>query len=97
MGVILEVIDKTGRRIRLTKTQWSHINRKHPVIANYSNEIIETIKNPDSITESDRKDIYFYYKHYKFLNPPYNYILVIVKHLNGDGFVITAYLEKSIK
>lgn len=75
--IVFEIVDKKGRKIRLTETQWSHINRKHPTVANYLNEIIETIKSPDTITDSDQEDIYFYYKYYKFLKSPYKYILVI--------------------
>lgn len=97
MDIIFETIDKTGRRIRLTKRQWSHINRKHPAVANYFEEIKETLKKPNVITESDlEEDVNFYYRYYKTLKSPYKYILVIVKYLNGTGFVISAYFEKSI-
>ncbi len=98
MDIIFEIIDKTGRKIRLTRKQWSHINRKHPTVANYFEEIKETLEKPDIITDSDiEEDVYFYYKYYKYLKPPYKYILVIVKYLNGDGFIISAYFEKNIK
>ncbi len=66
-------------------------------MANYLYEIKETIEKSDAIIGSGEKNVYFYYKYYKFLKSPYNYILVIVKHLNGEGFIITIYLEKSIK
>ena len=36
----------------------------------------------------------YYYKSYKYLKMPNHLVLVIVKYLNGEGFVITAYLER---
>ena len=96
MGFIFEVKDKTGRKIRLTKKQWTHINKKHPAIANYLDEIKETIENPDAVIESEEENVYLYYKYYKRLKSPYNYILVIVKYLNGEGYVMSAYFEKNI-
>src|SRR3989344_2267678 len=96
MGFIFEVKDKTGRKIRLTKKQWTHINKKHPAIANYLDEIKETIENPDAVIESEEENVYLYYKYYKRLKSPYNYILAIVKYLNGEGYVMSAYFEKNI-
>ena len=97
MGFIFEVKDKTGRKIRLTKKQWTHINKKHPAIANYLDEIKETIENPDAVIESEEENVYLYYKYYKRLKSPYNYILAIVKYLNGEGYVMSAYFEKNIR
>lgn len=97
-NIIFEVKDKTGRKIRLTQKQWSHINKKHPAVANHLDKIKETLERPDTITESDSKEkIYLYYRYHKFLKSPYNYILVVVKYLNGNGFVISAYFERGIK
>ena len=98
MNYVFEIIDKTGRKIRLTKRQWEHINKKHHVVANHLEEIKETIENPDAVTESDKRDnIYLYYKYYKYFKSPYNYVLAIVKYLNGEGYVISAYFERNIK
>ena len=95
MDHIFEVADKTGRKIRLTKKQWKHILRRHSYIEKYTEEIKETLKNPDKIKNYYNKG--YYYKHYKYLKLPNRFILVIVKYLNGEGFVITAYLEEKIK
>ncbi len=98
MEVVFEVTDKTGRRIRLTKKQWSHINNKHPTVANYFKEIKETLQKPDAITDSNTdENVHFYYRYYKYLTSPHKYILVIVKYLNGKGFIISAFFEKNIK
>ena len=60
MPNIFDIIDKTGRKIRLTTEQWSHIRKKHPEVENY--ELIEeTLKKPDKITSYDIDETVIYY------------------------------------
>ena len=42
MNVIFEVIDKTGRKIHLSKERWNHLATKHPDMSNYLEEVEET-------------------------------------------------------
>lgn len=96
--IIFEIVDKTGRRIRLTKKQWKHSLKRHPNMINYLEEIEITLKNPLKITDySEEDDVMYYYKYIKHKEGPYKYLLVSVRYLNGEGFVITAYFEKYIK
>lgn len=97
MDIIFEIIDKTGRRIRLTRKQWSHINRKHPQVADYYEEIINTINNPLKIIQPYEGTKYYYYKYIKYKEGPEKYLKVIVKYLNGEGFIITALFDREIK
>ncbi|MBS3080844.1 hypothetical protein J4221_05205 [Candidatus Pacearchaeota archaeon] len=97
MDYVFEVIDKTGRKIRLTKKQWSHITMKHPQVAINKEHIIETLKKPLKIILPYDGDKYYYYNYYKQKEGPKKYLKVIVKYLNGDGFIITALFEKTIK
>ena len=98
MDLIFEVIDKTGRKIRLTKKQWNHITRKHPQVANYKEDIIETLKNPLKITGYILDEhIRYYYKYFKHKNTPEKYIKVVVKYLNREGFVISVFFDRNIK
>jgi len=93
---IFEVVDKSGRKIRLTKKQWGHITRDHPEISN--NEIIkETLENPTKITQSYGVRKHYYYKYYKDRKSPDKFLMVIVKYLNGEGFVISAFYVKNVK
>ena len=39
----------------------------------------------------------FYYKYFKHKPLPYKYLLVLVKYLNGEGYVVTTYYEDKIK
>ncbi|MBI3623422.1 hypothetical protein HY212_05085 [Candidatus Pacearchaeota archaeon] len=91
---VFETIDKSGRKIRLTKKQWEHITVEHPDVT--QEEIKLTIQNPLKIIEKTNER-YFYYQYFKYKKSPTNYLRVIVKYLNGGGYVITAYFVKDIR
>jgi len=98
MEIVFEVVDKSDRKIRLTERQWKHVLKRHPDMTNYKEEIKETLRNPQVVLphpyDALGKYYFSYLKHKKGL---YKYLLVIVKYLNGDGFVISTYFEKNIK
>ena len=94
---IFEVIDKTGRKIRLTKERWTHItspSSPHAYMTNYLSEIEETLTRPDKIINSiyDNAKVN-YYKYYKSRK---QYLKIIVKYLNGEGFLVTTYYIRNI-
>ncbi len=95
MDFIFEVTDKTGRKIRLTKRQWSHIKRDHPEILDTS-LIKEVLEYPIKITKPYEGAKHYYYKYYKNRKSTDKFLLVIVKYLNGDGFVISAFYTRHI-
>ncbi len=58
---VFEIIDNSGRKIHLSKKQWTHIRKKHPEIENL--EILESgIKNFDKITCNDFDSSVHYFK-----------------------------------
>lgn len=95
--VVFEVTDKSGRKIRLTKKQWSQITRKHPQVASCYEEIIDTLESPLKMTQPFEGTKYYYYKYYKHRKVPEKYLKIIVNYLNGEGFVITALFDRKIK
>ena len=98
MAHVFEVTDKTSRQIRLTRERWSHIVKTHPYMTNYINEIKETLALPSQITDfGEDLDVRYYYRYYKERPFPSKFLLVIVKYLNGTGYLITAYFEKHIR
>ncbi len=98
MALVLEVEDKSGRKIHLSNERWNHINQEHPEVAPYLEEIKETLKNPVKLShyEFDEK-VRYYYKYFKERISKERYLLVIVKYLNNHGFIITAYFMRQIK
>jgi hypothetical protein len=98
MRYIFQTTDKSGRIIKLTKERWTHINEEHPEMSSYLEEMQETLRNPIAIKEIDYdKDIRYYYRYYKSIESSAKHLLVIIKYLNGEGFIITAYFVRSIK
>jgi len=95
MEKLFEITDKTGRMIKLTSRQFEHIVC-HKGMENYLEEIKETLVNPIKIIPHEKGELYDYYKYYKNRKGNAKYLQVIVKYLNGQGFVITAYFVKHI-
>jgi hypothetical protein len=95
--IVFDVTDKTGRKIRLSKKQWKHIRKKHPEIDSY--ELIEdTLRKPDKITDYDiDESVKYFYKYYKHRSSHEKHLQVVVKYLNGDGFVLTAQFKPYIR
>ncbi len=94
--IIFEVTDKTKRKIRLTKKQWRHIKAYHPNVET-PDEIHETLKKSDKITFDEREDVNNFYKYFKHKKQKSKYLKVIVKYLNGDGFVMSVHYARNIK
>ncbi|MBI3385271.1 hypothetical protein HY030_03720 [Candidatus Gottesmanbacteria bacterium] len=89
-----EAIDVFGKRIRTTKSYWEKIKQeKHKELRFDITEIIKTITRPEEVYKSIRDEfINIHYKKYK-----HETLVVVTKHLNGDGFLITAYQTSKIK
>lgn len=95
--MIIEIIDKSGRKIRLTEERWKHIS-KHPQVQNNLDWIKETLQQPTRITDYSLDDkVCYYYRYYKNRQSPAKYLRVIVKYLNGGGFIVTAHFVEKIK
>lgn len=96
MKIIFEVVDNTGRKLRMTDYNWHHIVRRHPEISSQKEKIIETLEKPVKITDSlEDEEIKYYYKYYKNLPSPYRFMRVIAKYLNGEGFIISSHFVKA--
>jgi len=94
---VFEVTDKTGRKIRLTRKQMEHFTRKHPYMAAHMDDIKETVRNPQVITHSlEDNTVRYYWRYYKHRPSPYKFLLVVVRYLNGEGFILTSLFDKKI-
>jgi hypothetical protein len=92
--VYFEVVSAVGKRIRTTKEHWNKIiETKHAIMKGKEDAVKETLRKPEH-TRRSRKDLNVYL-HYK--KEGEHYICVVVKHLNGEGFIVTAYITDRIK
>jgi hypothetical protein len=67
--------------------------RKHDTLAGLEDAVTEALQHPRYIRVSREDDCVFLY-----YAPRDKYVLCVVcRHLNGDGFIITAYLTDRVK
>lgn len=64
---------------------------------NYLEEIQITLRNPLKIVQQEKGDLTRYYSYQKNRKYPEKYLRIIVKYLNGDGFVITAHFVRNLQ
>ena len=84
-------------RIRLTEVQWKHITERHPEMAGQAGAIAATIASPDVVFEVPDRMNYHYYRRYDTSPVTHDkFLCAVVRHRNGEGFVITAYFTSSI-
>ena len=90
-SILFKVTSKLGRRIRITKTYWEYITTiKHPSLKGLEAKVKKALTNPIEIRKSPRDPkVYLYYIPHKD-----KLICVVVKHLNEEGYIITAYLTR---
>lgn len=90
-------VDYQGSRIRLTDERLAHI-LEHPEMQGMQPRIGETLASPKRVLESlgDRR-ARLYYRFYIGTRVGNKYLCVVVKVLNGDAFVVTAYLTDKVK
>lgn len=93
---IFEMKDKSGRIIYLSDERYKHI-LKHPEMQNKFTLqwIEETLLKPLKIVDIDEY-VRYYYRYYKDRKSKAKYLRVIVKYLNGEGFIISAYFIEKI-
>ena len=91
---LFQIKSALNKDIKTTEDYWKKITIiKHPSIKGKEKEVQKTLKSPDIIrvSNSDKK-IFLYYKKYSK-----NYLCVVVRHENGNGFIITVYITNKIK
>jgi hypothetical protein len=94
---IFEIRSQLDKHIRLTKTQWEHITLKHKELHGQESKIRLTLQDPDFVLYSQSDGNHQYHRLFKETPVSEKHLLVIVKHLNGEGFVITAFFLSKIR
>ncbi len=95
VNYIFEIIDKNKRKVYLTKERLKHI-QKHPHMHDPVENIKEALKNPLTVKHEDDKNILYFYREFKQMPSSERYLIISVKYLNGEGFVITAFFTNKI-
>ncbi len=92
--ILFEVKTPLNIIIRTTEEYWGYLIKiKHCNMRGKEFDVINTLSDPDIIRQSKiDKEVYLYYK---TIN---NYLFcAVVRHENGTGFLITAYITDKVK
>ena len=93
---MLQVRDKTGRIISMSRERYQHIC-KHPELRNRLEDVQSALTNPLKISQYGLDaQVRYYYTYHKHHRSHAKYLRVVVKYLNGTGFIITAYFVERI-
>ena len=94
MKAVFTVTSKQGKRIRLTEGQWTHILQRRPVMTGQIEKMRLSVEDPYLIQYVPEDDVYYYYKRFPDTPVSKKDLLLVVKHLNEEGFVITAFFVR---
>ena len=89
---LFEVASELGRRIRVNKSYWDYIvNVKHPSMRGLEEVVKSSLTEPIEVRRSKRDpSVHLYYGKFE----AELLCCAVIKFLNGDGFIITAYLTR---
>ena len=95
--VVFKILSKTGRVVSLDEERWRHV-LEHPEMKNQLDRIKETAVNPDEVRASVYDlSVLLFYKLYEETPVTGKYLMVVMKSLNGEGFIVTAFFTDKVK
>ncbi len=89
--MIAVVLSPMGVPIRLTVERWAHIIDDHPELADLQHGVLDTVKHPERVMAGRAGELLAIREHE--LN---KWFVVAYRELNGDGFIITAFITSRI-
>lgn len=93
---VLEDFNK--RSIRLADERQQHLESTHPEMKGQIGRIEQTLASPDKVVRSKTDPLVeLFYKFYRSTPVTEKYLCVVVKSLESDHFIVTAYFTDSIK
>jgi hypothetical protein len=92
--------DPQGHSVWLPVERWEHIIENHPGMMEFPRTIGETLQRPDAVrrSNSDPDTVELYYKRFPgTLTGNNRWVCVVVKRLEDDALLLTAYVTDAIK
>jgi hypothetical protein len=91
------IVDYSDRTVRLTDERLLHI-REHPEMVGQERRIREVLQKPDLVYTSHKDgSVHVYYRYYARSPVGSKHLMVAVKILEQDAFVITAFFTDDVK
>ncbi len=89
-----EILTPFGFTVRTSDSYWQRLFTKHPDIEELAELIRLALSSPDEVRRSSRDaEVLLFYR----LRYEERWAVAVVRRLNGDGFLITAYQTDAIK
>lgn len=89
--------DYQGLQIRLTDERRQHI-LAHPEMSEMEPAIAIALSNPEAVRRSNSDHtVHLYYRYHRNTAVGDKWLCVVVKYLENDAFIITAYLTDKMK
>ncbi len=90
--------DVYKRNVRLTDERYEHLVSDHPEMEKQIDKVQETLLNADKVVRSKiDAQVELFYRFYHSTPVTNKYLCVVVKILEDDAFIITAYFTDTIK
>lgn len=90
---LFEVTDVFGKIIRTSRQYWRKIRtEKHQELKYGIHEVKSVLQEPNSVFRSVKDETIALYR--KQIDD--DILIVVAKHLNGSGFVVTVYQTKKV-
>lgn len=95
--MVKHLIGHDERKIRFPNTQMRHIAYFHPEVLIDESKIELAASEPELVARGATEDTRIYYRF--FANTPVTekYLAVVIKILDGEGFIVTAYFTDKMK
>lgn len=89
--------DHQGLAIRLTEERWVHI-LDHPEMVGQQERLAETLSSPDTVVATAKDEtVHAYHRLYESTPVTRKHMVVVVKMIEGDPFVVTAFYSSRVK
>ena len=89
--MIAVVLSPMGVPIRLTDERWAHIIEDHAELEDFQQGVLDTVERPERVVVGRAGELLAIKEH-----EPNKWFAVVYRELNGDGFIITAFLTSRI-
>ncbi|OGG50052.1 MAG: hypothetical protein A3F84_24500 [Candidatus Handelsmanbacteria bacterium RIFCSPLOWO2_12_FULL_64_10] len=91
-SILFEVPTPLGFTVRTSQRYWQGIVAKHPDLTDRLEEVKQALISPMEVHRSSRDaGVLLFYAENE------HWVVAVVRRLNGDGFLVTAYRTDSIK
>jgi len=95
---VFEVTAKFGKKIVLTKGEYSHVCKRHPEVLGEIGKMKRTVAAPQIVRRSlyDEK-VWLFYRFFEDTPVTEKYLMVAARILNDEGLVVTSYFTDKVK